>query len=186
MLLRRFIPAGSCDASSTVLICGSFSASAWLYFAGSLSISSPVFKSTSRAVIRSANTSATSSFVMPSCISPATARMLRCLSSVRCSCCSGFSPTADPATTMEQTRHSTSTTSSVLLMLSLFLTSATRLPPLNVGAHDQIVEQRRKQVGKQNGQHHPFRIGRVDHANQYTHHPNERAVTPFTSVGKRG
>jgi hypothetical protein len=32
----------------------------------------------------------------------------------------GFSPTAEPATTMEQTRQSTSTTSSVLPMLSLF------------------------------------------------------------------
>ncbi len=31
-----------------------------------------------------------------------------------------LTPTAEPATTMEQTRHSTSTTSSVLPMLSLF------------------------------------------------------------------
>ena len=51
-----------------------------------------------------------------------------------------------------------------------------------VEARNVLVEERRKQIGKQNGQHHPFRISRVDHTNQDTHRTNEHAIAPFTSM----
>ena len=80
------------------------------------------FKSTRRAAeIRSAKTAETSSALIPSCISPATVECWCCLSSARWFCCRGFKlPRRKPATTIEQTVQDTSTTSSVLLMPSLF------------------------------------------------------------------
>ena len=49
-----------------------------------------------------------------------------------------------------------------------------------------MVNQRRKQVGEQNGQHHPFRVRWVHHPNQDYHDTNQGAVEPAAGIGHGG
>lgn len=75
----------------------------------------------------------------------------------------GFKPTTAPATMTEQIRLTANTTISVPLKLSLsnFLAIAARLSAFDVRLCDEIVENRGKQVGKQNRQHHAFGVSRI-------------------------
>mgnify|MGYP001682994344 CR=1 FL=1 len=81
-------------------------------------------------------------------------------------CFTGDYPITPPATMTEQIRLTANTTISVPLKLSLsnFLAIAARLSAFDVRLCDEIVENRGKQVGKQNRQHHAFGVSRIDHA----------------------
>src|SRR5690554_5413925 len=100
--------------------------------------------------------------------------MLLLRSSSLLATCLGLRITAAADTTTEQMTHSSMVTSRVLPIVSL-LADITLHPPLNVRLDNEVVNQRCKQVGKQNGQHHPFRERRVGHTDQHHHHTDQRA-----------
>ncbi len=65
--------------------------------------------------------------------------------------CRSFNPTAATETRIEQTRQRAKATIRTFRLLSLDMTQ----PPFDVGLEHQLVDQRGKNVGKQNRQHHP-------------------------------
>ena len=77
------------------------------------------------------------------------AAMLRCLSSRRFWACKGLSDTAAPATKTELTRLTANATQRVRTVDSLF--DIARKPPLDVGRNHEMIDQRRAQVGEQDG-----------------------------------
>ena len=59
----------------------------------------------------------------------------------------GFSATDIEDTTMEHTRHKSTAMRKVFAKLSLFKLAAGK-SPLDVGLHDEVIEQRRKQIAE--------------------------------------
>src|SRR5690554_2784880 len=80
----------------------------------------------------------------------------------------GFSRTAALATIMEQTKQSARATTTVPKTLSLRKLD-TGQPPLDIRLHDQMVDVRSEQVGKQDCEHHALRVCGVNHPNQHDH-----------------
>src|SRR5690606_3844625 len=169
---RRLIEAMSCAPDSTLERCGSLAAlSGSKLAASSASLKRPCSRSTTRARMRSANSALTRAADMPASPRPAMARMLRCLSSWRFSAWVGLSATAAPATNTEHTRHTRTATVRVRRVDSLL---ATGEPPLDVGLHHEMIDQRCTEVGEQNRQHHALGESRVDHPDQHYHHADQR------------
>src|SRR5690554_5147040 len=113
---------------------------------------------------------------------PAADRMLLLRSSSLLATCMGLRITAAADTTTEQTTHSRTVTSIVLRIVSL-LADITLHPPLDIGLHNKVVNQRREKVGKQNRQHHAFREGRVGDTDQHYHHTDQGTKHPFAGIG---
>src|SRR5690554_1506950 len=153
----------------------------WSYSSTEMaSVYSPVFKSTTRVTTRSLNTSST---LRVGSSSPTVERMLRLKSSSWLAICAGRKSTAAPDTSTEQTKHNNKVTVMVFLTVSLL---ATCQPPLNIRLDHPVVNQRCKQVGKQNRQHHPLRERRIYHSNDDHHKSYQDAKPPFACIGHGG
>ncbi|RWX44051.1 hypothetical protein H206_01086 [Candidatus Electrothrix aarhusensis] len=60
-------------------------------------------------------------------------------------------------------------------------------PPLpDIGLNDRIIKEWGKDITQQDGQHHSFRVSRVDHPDQDGQGPDKKAVAPSTDIGMRG
>src|SRR5690625_7175835 len=104
--------------------------------------------------------------------------MLRLKSSSWLAICAGRRITAAPDTSTEHTRHNNRVTVMVFLTVSL----ATCQPPLNLRLHNTVVNQRCKQVGKQDRQPHSRGKRRIYYSNNAHHNTNQRPKPPFTDV----
>src|SRR5690606_10240761 len=96
----------------------------------------------------------------------------------------GFSRTAALATMMEQTKQSARATTTVPKTLSLRKLDTSQ-PPLDIRLHDQMVNVRSEQVGKQDCEHHALRVCGVNHPNQHDHQTNQDTENPFAGVRHR-
>src|SRR5690606_9944452 len=160
---------------------GALLALRWSYSAGSTaSVKMPCSRSTALASTRSSKTAST---LVPGSNKPAAPRMLRFTSSDLLATCAGRSSTAAADTITEQTIHSSKVTMIVFLKESLLDTCQS---PLNVRLYYKMVNQRGKQVCKQNRQHHAFRKGRIRHTNNDHHQTDKRTKPKLTRVSHRG
>ncbi|CAK8711246.1 hypothetical protein GMJAKD_00435 [Candidatus Electrothrix aarhusensis] len=56
----------------------------------------------------------------------------------------------------------------------------------DIGLNDRIIKEWGKDITQQDGQHHSFRVSRVDHPDQDGQGPDKKAVAPSTDIGMRG
>src|SRR3989338_5756302 len=102
--------------------------------------------------------------------------MLRWVSSNLLAAWSGRSNTTEPATNSAETTQSTKATRKTRPIVSFFCALFCELPcnwseamaccpPLDIGLHDVIVDDRRAHVAEQDREHHPLRVSRVDDTN---------------------
>src|SRR6056297_3306464 len=131
---------------------------------------------------------------------PATSSTFFFMFSASLRSCIGCRITAVAETSTEQTSDRLTATMSTFLMLSrlnplraplpasraLRSSDTASHPPLDVGLDDEVVDDRREYVAEQDGQHDPFRIGRVDHPDQRGQHADEDGVDPSPGIGLRG
>src|SRR3990167_111542 len=89
---------------------------------------------------------------------------------------------AAPATNTEHTRQTNRATTKVRTVDSFCLDIACQ-PPLDIGLNDKVVDQRCKQVGEQDRQHHAFREGWVDHTDHHHHHADQGTENPLAGIG---
>src|SRR5690606_19691810 len=169
---RREILAISSLSDSSVERLTSLLARRWSKLTGSTSsVNFPVRRSTTLETTRSLKTAST---FCPSSDNPAAERTLRLKSSDLLAICVGRNKTAAADTITEHTIHSNKVTMIVFLMDSLL---ATCQPPLNIRLYNKVIDQRGKQVGKQDCQHHTFGEGRVYHTNN-NHHKTYKRTKP--------
>ena len=55
--------------------------------------------------------------------------------------------------------------------------------PFDVAGHHEVVDQGSHDIHQQNGQHHAFRVGRVDDTHKHSEYSDENAVDPAPFVG---
>src|SRR6056297_3093696 len=191
------MPAMSSPAGISTDIAGSLAASIMSYSAGSISSwYSPVARST----MWVSTIPKRSSMSITGSSRPATRSTFFFMFRASFCSCIGFRITAVAETSTEQTSDRLTATMSTFLMLSrlnplraprpaswaLRSSDTAFQPPLDVGLHHEIVDDRREYVAEQDGQHDPFRIGRVDHPDQRRQHADEDGVDPSPGIGLRG
>ena len=88
-----------------------------------------------------------------------------------------------PDTRIEQTTHKKKATTRVFETVSLDDTALA--PPVDVGSNDTEIDQLRKKVGEQNGEHNALGISWIYDSNDYCHKADERSVEPLTGICHR-
>ena len=88
-----------------------------------------------------------------------------------------------PDTRIEQTTHKKKATTRVFETVSLDDTA--RAPPVDVASDDTEIDQWRKKVSEQNGEHNALRVSRIYDSDNYGHKADERSVEPLTGIRHR-
>src|SRR5690606_18446845 len=114
---------------------------------------------------------------------PAAARMFLLRSVTTLASWKGFRMTAALEMKMEQTTHRISAI--LMVPVTESLDAIAQCPPFDIRAYHHVVNQRRTQIGEQDGQHHALRIGRVGYPDHDDHEADKNAEDPFTGICHR-